>query len=252
MGKSPPLGLGRSHRQHVICTIPWCNTDSYSGSVISALLLAGLLDPNCLPRYHTRPREFAYHSHYYHAPPPPACREPWPDPSLREVKVTELPYSAVEQPAPEPPNLGHSLSVIWPGYAPNPPPAVAHPPPTHEPHGGPGVRAPGANAPVSVPEPSTLALFAFGTVALFALRQRSRRQILSGARQCVWGVDIRSHGAATRFTSPRSRRSDVMQVRLSGAWCDAVQRRRCGCAVFCLHLGSGIVMEKSDEKLSRP
>jgi hypothetical protein len=145
--------------------------------VISALLLAGVLDPNCLPRYQPRPREFAYHSHYYHARPPPACREPWPDPNLRDVKVTELPYSPVEQPdSGRPPNLGHSLSVIWPGYAPNPPPMVPHPP-AHEPHGNPGVRAePGVGTPVSVPEPSTLGLFAFGTVTLFALRQRSRRQ----------------------------------------------------------------------------
>ena len=59
VGKSPPPGLGRSHRQHVVFTIPWCNTDSYSGSVISALLLAGVFDPNCLPRHHTRRREFA-------------------------------------------------------------------------------------------------------------------------------------------------------------------------------------------------
>jgi len=126
MGKTPPPGLGRSHRRHVIFTIPRCNTDSYSGSVISALLRAGVLDPNCLPRHNTRPREFAYHS------------------------------------------------------------------------------------------------------TLFALRQRSRRQPCAGPVCVFVGVDIRSDGPATRFTSPRSRLSDVMQVRLSGAWCDAAQRRRRG------------------------
>ena len=179
----------------------------------SALLLAGVLDPNCLPRHHTRPREFAYHSHYYHAPPPPACREPWPDPDLRDVKVTEL----------------------------------------HEPHGDPSVRAePGVRAPVSVPEPSTLGPFGFGIATLFALRQRSRRQSSAGTVSLFVGVDIRSDRPETRFTSPRSRLSDVMQVRLSGAWCDGAQRRRCGCAVFCLHPGSDIVMEKIGEKAPRP
>jgi len=95
MGKSPPPGLGRSHRQHVVFTIPWCNTDSYSGSVISALLLAGVFDPNCLPRHHTRPREFAYHAHHYHAPPPPARREPWPDPNrCRSLRRSGYPERA--------------------------------------------------------------------------------------------------------------------------------------------------------------
>jgi hypothetical protein len=180
--------------------------------VISALLLAGVLDPNCLPRYHTRPREFAYHSHYYHAPPPPACREPWPDPNLRDVKVTELPYSVVEPPdSTRPPDLGHSLSVIWPGYAPNPPPVMLHPTPAHEPHGGPGVRAqPGVRAPVSVPEPATLGLFAFGMATLLALRQCSRRQSWAAPARLFVGADIRSDGPATRFTSPGSRLSDVM------------------------------------------
>lgn len=92
--------------------------------------------------------------------------------------MTELPYSAVEPPdSVRPPNLGHSPSVIWPGYAPSPLPLVPHPTPAHEPHGEPGARAePGVNAPVSVPEPSALGLFAFGIATLFALRQRSRRQ----------------------------------------------------------------------------
>lgn len=180
--------------------------------MISALLLAGVLDPNCLPRHPTRPREFAYHSHYYHAPPPPACREPWPDPNLRDVRVTELPYSVVEPPdSARPPDLGHSLSVIWPGYAPNPPPVMAHPAPAHEPHGGPGVRAqPGVSAPVSVPEPATLGLFAFGMATLLALRQCFRRKSWAGPGRLFVGADIRSDGPATRFTSPGSRLSDVM------------------------------------------
>jgi len=76
-----------------------------------------------------------------------------------------------------PPNLGFSLSIIWPGYVPNAP--------AHEPHGGPGVRPnlpahpphgdPGLRAPVSLPEPSTLGLFGFGAATVCALRRRSRR-----------------------------------------------------------------------------
>jgi hypothetical protein len=127
--------------------------------MMSALLLAAVLDPNCVPRHHPHPRAFAYHAHYYHAPPPPACREPWQDPHLRDIKVAELPYSPV--PA-EPLDLAHSPSVIWLGYVQNP---------AHEPHG-----APGARAPVSLPEPSTLGLFGVSAAALFALRQRSGRR----------------------------------------------------------------------------
>ena len=127
--------------------------------MISALLLAAVLDPNCVPRHHAHPRAFAYHAHYYHAPPQPACRDPWPDPQLQDIKVTDLPYSPV--PA-ESPDLGHLPSVIWPNYVPNP---VAH-----EPHGA------GVRAVVSVPEPSTLGLFAFSIAVLFALRRCSGRR----------------------------------------------------------------------------
>jgi hypothetical protein len=74
--------------------------------------------------------------------------------------MTDLPYSPV--PA-ESPDLGHLPSVIWPGYVANP---LAH-----EPHGSAGVRAV-----VSVPEPSTLGLFAFSIAVLFALRRRSGRR----------------------------------------------------------------------------
>jgi hypothetical protein len=124
-------------------------------AVISALLLAGVLDPNCVPRHHAPPRAFAYHAHYYHAPPQPACRDPWPDPDLQDIKVADLPYSPVPAASPD---LGHLPSVIWPGYVPNPA--------AHEPHGGVGVRAV-----VSVPEPSMLGLFAFSIAVLFALRR---------------------------------------------------------------------------------
>jgi hypothetical protein len=83
MGKSPPLGLGRSHHQQGIFTIPWCNTDSYARR--------------------------------------------------------------------------------------------------------PGVRAePGVTTPVSVPEPSTLGLFAFGIASLFALRQGARRQSERAPAVCLW------------------------------------------------------------------
>jgi hypothetical protein len=128
--------------------------------VISALLLAGALDPNCVPRHHAHPRAFAYHAHYYHAPPQPACRDPWPDPNLQDIKVADLPYSPVPAQSPD---LGHLPSVIWPGYVPNPLAHVAH--------GGVGLRAA-----VSVPEPSTLGLFAFSIAVLFALRRCSGRR----------------------------------------------------------------------------
>lgn len=128
--------------------------------VISALLLAGLLDPNCVPRHHAHPPAFPYHAHYYHAPPQPACRDPWPDPHLQDITVADLPYSPVPANSPD---LGHLPTVIWPGYVPNTP--------AHEPHGGVGVRAV-----VSVPEPSTLGLFAFSIAVLFVLRRCSGRR----------------------------------------------------------------------------
>jgi hypothetical protein len=128
--------------------------------VISALLLAGVLDPNCVPRHHANPRPFPYHAHYYHAPPQPACRDPWPDPQLQDITVADPPYSPV--PA-ESSDLGHLPSVIWPGYVANPG--------AHERHGGAGARTV-----VSVPEPSTLGLFAFSIAVLFALRRYSGRR----------------------------------------------------------------------------
>src|SRR3984893_9942299 len=58
------------------------------------------------------------------------------------------------------------------------------------------------------------------------------------------GPDITTEGTATHCPSPRSRlfRCAVGPA-VSGVWCDAAQRRRCGCVVSCLHLGSDIVME---------
>jgi hypothetical protein len=101
--------------------------------------------------------------------PQPACREPWPDPQSRDIKLAEPPYSPVPG---DPPDLGHAPSVMWPGYAPSViSPGNAPNPRGHEPHGGAGVRAA-----VSVPEPWTLGLFAFGVAALFALRRCSRRR----------------------------------------------------------------------------
>ncbi len=130
--------------------------------MISALILAGVLDPNCIPRHALHTRAFAYHAHYYHPPSQPACREPWPDPNLEELHVSELPHSVV---AGDPPDLGRIPAVIWPGYVPNPPP----PKPAHQPEEGPGTRPA-----VSVPEPSTPALFALGLAALAALGRRRR------------------------------------------------------------------------------
>ena len=135
--------------------------------MITALLLAGMLDPNCVPRHHVHPRAFPYHAHYYHPPPQPACRDPWPEAHLQDIPLTDLPRSPV--PA-DPPDLGHSASVIWPGYAPDPP--------AHGPHGGPDDRIA-----VSVPEPSTLPLLIFGIATLFAVRLRS-----SGVLAAVAGL----------------------------------------------------------------
>ena len=125
-----------------------------------------MLDPNCVPRHHVHPRAFPYHAHYYHPPPQPACRDPWPEAHLQDIPLTDLPRSPV--PA-DPPDLGHSASVIWPGYAPDPP--------AHGPHGGPDDRTA-----VSVPEPSTLPLLIFGIATLFALRLRSSGVLAAVAR----------------------------------------------------------------------
>jgi hypothetical protein len=137
--------------------------------VIGALMLAGLLDPNCIPRHHPRApaarsrdvsvaAAFQYrpHSHYYHAPLPPACREPWPEMHLHDVPVSDFPHPPLPAPAPHSIDLGHSPLVIWPGYVPNPP--------ARQPHGGPGTRP----ATVSVPEPATLPLFGLGIGLLLA------------------------------------------------------------------------------------
>ena len=135
-------------------------------SVITALLLAGMLDPNCVPRHRVHQRAFPYHAHYYHPPAQPACRDPWPEGHLQDIPLAELPRSPV--PA-EPPDLGHSASVIWPGYATDPP--------AHAPHGGPDDRTA-----VSVPEPSTFALLIFGIATLFALRLRPSGVLAAVAR----------------------------------------------------------------------
>ncbi len=133
-------------------------------AVITALILAGVLDPNCIPRHaaHLRAFSYTYHSHYYHAPLPPACRDPWPEVHLQELHLSERPPADVPAGSAD---LGHSPAVVWPGYVPNPPPPPA--PRAHGPHGGPGARPV-----VSVPEPSTLALWSLGLAALGALRRR--------------------------------------------------------------------------------
>jgi hypothetical protein len=125
-----------------------------------------MLDPNCVPRHHVHPRAFPYHAHYYHPPAQPACRDPWPEGHLQDIPLTDLPRSPV--PA-EPHDLGHSASVIWPGYAPDPP--------THAPHGGPDDRTV-----VSVPEPSAFALLIVGIATLFALRLRPSGDLAAVAR----------------------------------------------------------------------
>ncbi len=126
-----------------------------------------MLDPNCVPRHHVHPRAFPYHAHYYHPPAQPACRDPWPEAHLQDIPFTDLPRSPV--PA-EPPDLGHSASVVWPGYAPDPP--------AHAPHGGPDDRTV-----VSVPEPSTFALLLLGIATLFALRLRPSGHLAAVARR---------------------------------------------------------------------
>ena len=134
-------------------------------SVLTALLLAGMLDANCVPRHHVHPRAFPYHAHYYHPPAQPACRDPWPEARLQDIPLANLPRSPVPV---DPPDLGHSASVIWPGYTPDPP--------AHAPHGGPD-----DSTVVSVPEPSTFALLLFGIATLFALRLRPSGDLAAGA-----------------------------------------------------------------------
>src|SRR6266853_396234 len=64
-----------------------------------------------------------------------------------------------------------------------------------------------------------------------------------------WGPDITSCGPATHFTSPRSRLSRCDAGPTPPAVrCDVAQRPRRGCAVSCLHLGSGVVIESRMKK----
>ena len=136
--------------------------------MIAALMVAAVLNPDCIPRHHprvpvARPREvsveaaFLYrpHSHYYHAPLPPACREPWPEMHIHDMAVPDVPHTPVAVPPPESVDFGHSPLVIWPSYVPNPP--------ARRPHGGPGTRP----VTVSVAEPATLPLFGLGITLLF-------------------------------------------------------------------------------------
>jgi hypothetical protein len=142
--------------------------------MIAAFVLAGVLDPNCIPRHHAhQPRARAmevaasapyhYHSHYYHPPLQPACREPWPDLHLHEARAPDFPHSPV--PA-EPVDLGHSPLVVWPGYVPNPP--------VRKPNG-----APVSRPEVGVPEPPMPLLLLLGIGALAGTRL-CRRQPAPG------------------------------------------------------------------------
>ena len=134
-------------------------------SVLTALLLAGMLDANCVPRHHVHARAFPYHAHYYHPPAQPACRDPWPEARLQDIPLADLPRSPVPV---DPPDFGHSASVIWPGYVPDPP--------AQAPRAGPD-----ASTVVSVPEPSTFVLLIFGIATLFALRLLPSGDLAAGA-----------------------------------------------------------------------
>jgi len=145
--------------------------EEQDATMIAALVLAAMLDPNCLPRHHahrSRSQAFVYQPRYYHAPPPPACREPWPEAHLHDIGLRDLPYSPVSR---QPPDIGHSPAVIWPGFVPNPP--------VQQPHGG----APASRPPVGVPEPATLGLFAVGAAALLVRR-----------RPCGWWSQVARSG----------------------------------------------------------
>ena len=163
--------------------------------MIAVLLLAGLMDPNCIPRRPQPPAAsmskdislaaaFAYprHAHFYHAPPRPVCRDPWPSEHLQEISIEDLPRSPVPAPPEEGMDLGHSPVVIWPGYVPNTPRAT--------PHGHPVIEPPS----VSVPEPAPAALFVLALGALLVqpagrsfvrarLQQFRRPRVCTGPRR---------------------------------------------------------------------
>jgi hypothetical protein len=160
-----------------------------------------MLDPNCVPRHHVHPRAFPYHAHYYHPPAQPACRDPWPEGHLQDIPLADLPRSPV--PA-EPPDLGHSASVIWPGYAPDPP--------AHAPHGGPDDRTA-----VSVPEPSIFALLIFGIATLFALRLRPSSDLAAVARLSSLLARGRARNQASQNDGCRKAyANDIERKRLNG------------------------------------
>jgi hypothetical protein len=140
--------------------------------VISALLLAGVLDPNCFPRHQSHahavlPGGYHYHAHWYHAPPQPICRDPWPADQLEDIPLHEPPHSPVSAP-PGGGDLGRVPFVIWPGYLPNP--ASKQPPATGAVHQPRGAVTPTAQVNpteiVSVPEPQPLGLLVLGLAAL--------------------------------------------------------------------------------------
>jgi len=151
--------------------------------LITALLLAGLLDPDCIPRRaHAAPASkskdislaaaFAYprRSHLYQAPARPVCREPWPGDQLQDVPLSDLPRSPVPVP-PRPLDLGHSPVVIWPGYVSNGPQPIAH--------GRPAIRPP---ATVSLSEPPSLTLLVLALAVWLGVHAASRRFARERAR----------------------------------------------------------------------
>jgi hypothetical protein len=167
--------------------------ESEEAVVIIPVLLAALADPNCWPRHPLQAREiptqtYHYHSHWYHPPLQPICRDPWPEDHLAELRMhpQDLPHS----PVPPPPaalDLGHVPTVVWPGYQPSSPASNALPTATsaHKPHGAPAARSqsappapplpPPPPPPVSVPEPGTWSLLVLGLGGLLGRGTRRLR-----------------------------------------------------------------------------